>query len=58
MNNEDDEYLTVSERHHQLMMDGERFFRRLFWGCMGIVVLVVGTVIFLLFKFHPFWKYP
>ena len=58
MSDEDKEIWSASERHAQIMQDGENFFRRLAWGCAGVVVLVVGTVLFFLFKFHPFWRYP
>jgi len=57
MSNEDDEYLTASERHAQIMQDGERFFRRLAWSCAGVLMLIVGAIL-LLVKYHPFWRYP
>ncbi len=56
--NEESEFWNASERHHQIMMEGDRFVKRIVWGCLGVLVLAAGFVIFFLFKFHPFWKYP
>jgi hypothetical protein len=41
-----------------MMLISDLFFRRRFWGCAGVVVTIAGMVIFLLFKYHPFWRYP
>lgn len=49
--NEEESYLAVSERHHQIMEEGTRFFRKLFYFVIGAVTLIVGFIIFL------FWRY-
>lgn len=56
--NEESDFSSAAERHHQIMVDGTRFFRHLFFGCLSSVVLIAGTVIFFLFRYHPFWRYP
>jgi len=54
---EDTDFVTAAERHHQIMEEGNRFFRRLLIGIIFGVVLACGIGIYLLTQ-HPFWKYP
>lgn len=53
MSDEDSEeadYWNASERHSQTMAEGSRFFRRLGWGIVGVVVVVCGFIIFLIWR--------
>lgn len=54
---QESEFSSMAERHHQIMMEGDRFLRRLVWGCVGLAI-IVGAVIFYFVKYDPFWKYP
>lgn len=55
-NNDDLE--SVAERHSQIMAEGRRFFSRLFYGCLMVIILIVGFIIFFFFKQSQFWRYP
>lgn len=46
MNNEEEDYTSAAERHSQIMAEGAIFFRRLAWGVIGTIVIIVGTIIF------------
>lgn len=43
---EDESMYVASERHAQLMAELAQFFNRLAWGMIGIIVVVIGAVIF------------
>lgn len=32
--------------------------KRIAWGCVWLVVIIIGTLYFLIKFNHPFWKYP
>lgn len=58
-NNESQEqdYVTASERHAQIMDEMTRFFRFLALCVLGTLTVICGFVIFLFIN-SPFWKYP
>lgn len=55
---EEEEFSSAAERHHIIMAEGSRFFRRLTWGCLSLIVLLIGFFIFLLNTKSQYWRYP
>jgi lipopolysaccharide/colanic/teichoic acid biosynthesis glycosyltransferase len=58
---DDDDMVSMSERHHQIMEELSMYykiFKRLFYGCLMIIVLVVGFLIFMFYNKSEFWRYP
>ena len=55
---EDESMYAASERHAQIMQELQTYGNRAAWGCIGIIVVAIGTAIFYLFKYNPFWRYP
>lgn len=47
---EDESMFVASERHAQLMADLAKFFNRLAWGMIGIIVVIIGAVVFFFIK--------
>lgn len=58
VSNEESEFATAAERHHQIMIDLDKGMNRIVWGCAGLVVIIIGALIFYFLKYDPFWKYP
>jgi hypothetical protein len=48
--NEESDMASAAERHHQIMKDGDTFFRRLAWGTLFVLVLIGGFIIFFFYK--------
>lgn len=48
--NQESEFTSMAERHHQIMMEGTRFLKRLAWIVAFIIVLIVGAICFFFFK--------
>lgn len=55
---EEQDYTTAAERHHQIMMELNKGCNRLVFFIGFVLILIAGTVIFFIFKYDPFWKYP
>lgn len=58
---DDSDVDSMAERHHQIMEEGEliyKYFKRFFYGCLMIIVLVVGFLIFMFYNKTEFWRYP
>lgn len=48
----DNEISSMSERHHQIMEDGNRIIKRIVYGCLLIVTVICGFLYFLFWS----WK--
>ena len=44
--NEEQDYYNVSERHYRIVEEGDRFFRRVVFGCVGVVIVVCAALFF------------
>jgi flagellar biosynthesis/type III secretory pathway M-ring protein FliF/YscJ len=58
---DDTDNASSAERHHQIMEEAEmiyKFIKRAFYGCLMIVVLIVGFLIFMYNNKSEFWRYP
>lgn len=47
MENSEEEYTATSERHAQIVEEGERFFRRLAFIVIGFITIACGFLAFL-----------
>lgn len=58
---DDKDAISASERHSRIMAEGDAIFKvikRLFYGCLMIIVVIVGFLIFMYNSRSEFWRYP